>query len=152
MIVAIDDLYNLITYFYPSKLAVKPLEPTDARKLSLLCTVFLIGTLFDLDLDAEAIATQAELFHLLVRASLASHCFSVETTVEALQSLVRVVYYQAKLRFLFIVVWLDSSDMVLPFMPRRKLEVLLSTFLALMVTLLTSHLVPRNAGFCQDPS
>lgn len=89
LIIAVEDLYSLIRYFYPFQEKIEHLKVQDSRRLSLLFLVCLFGTIFDFELDPKTVISQTEMLHIMARASLASYPVSVETTAETIQSLVK---------------------------------------------------------------
>lgn len=50
--------------------------------------IFLLGTLYDLELDIERVSADAELFHNLARAAIASYPVVDFPTVEGIQAIV----------------------------------------------------------------
>lgn len=87
-----DTFENLFYPFYPNGVAVDSLRPSDAHRLALLFMIFLLGTLYDLELDIECVSQDAELFHNLARAAMASYPVVDFPTVEGIQAIVSTIY------------------------------------------------------------
>jgi hypothetical protein len=87
-----DTLENLFYPFYPNGVVVDSLEPADAHRLAVLFMIFLLGTLYDLDLDIERVSADAEMFHTLARAAMASYAVVDFPTVQGIQAIVGIIH------------------------------------------------------------
>jgi hypothetical protein len=83
-----DDLEGIFQTFYPHCARTNILRPADAHKLAVLFMVFLLGALYDLEKDCKSSSIEAEDYHLLARAALASDPVTENTTVHAVQAFV----------------------------------------------------------------
>ncbi|KIJ50945.1 hypothetical protein M422DRAFT_27068 [Sphaerobolus stellatus SS14] len=88
-----DDLQDIFYHFYPGHTPTNVLSLMDAHRLGALFMVFEIGRLMDLSRDSAAIASDAELFHLLARAALASDPITEHTTVTGIQAMMLMIWF-----------------------------------------------------------
>ena len=83
---------NLFYKFYPNCVKVDSLQSSDAHRLALLFMIFLLGTIYDLELNIEGVSADAELFHNLARAAMASYPVVDYPTVEGVQAIVSTIH------------------------------------------------------------
>jgi len=81
---------NILALFYTGGIETKALGHSDAHRLAFLFMIFLLGTLYDLDLDIERVSAQTEEYHTLARAVLAAVPITDYPTVHAVQAMVSI--------------------------------------------------------------
>lgn len=77
--------------FYPDGEKVDSLQLVDAHRLAVLFMIFVLGTLYDLSLDIERMSADAEVFHILARAAVASHDIADHPSVHGVQAVVSIM-------------------------------------------------------------
>ena len=83
-----EILQNIFAPLYPGGIKTDDLRHSDAHRLALLFMVFLLGTLYDLDLDIEQVAAQTDEYHSLARAVMAAVPITDHPTVQGVQAMV----------------------------------------------------------------
>jgi len=113
-----DDLEHIFITFYPHCTKIGSLVPYDAHRLALLFMVFLLGTLYDLEMDCMNSSSGAEDYHMLARAALASDPITENTTVHGVQAFVSPVLDLLRDNKLTRIS--DINDLVFPAVSREK--------------------------------
>ena len=85
-----EILQHIFAPLYPDCIKTNALQHSDAHRLAFLLMIFLLGTLYDLNLDIERVSEQTEEYHTLARAALAVVTITEHPTVQTVQAMVSI--------------------------------------------------------------
>ncbi|KIJ48453.1 hypothetical protein M422DRAFT_45386 [Sphaerobolus stellatus SS14] len=86
--VSLKDLREIFRRIYPTEGPFRRLRIADAHRLSILLSIFLLGSLCDFKISAERRATDCELYLMLAKAALVCDPIFDHMTLQAVQAVV----------------------------------------------------------------
>lgn len=79
---------TLLDLFYPNRKRIAQLSVTDAQSLAYLLMIFLLGSLYDVQIDIDAVSKDVDRYFTLARAAMASFPIDVYPRINGIRALV----------------------------------------------------------------